>query len=188
MSFEKRWCNVRGIVGLSMLGLCVLVSLSIPGCGPARSPTPQKNSVAWLAQRYHVSEDKVRSVAAAIGVSPDQLGDFGPADFPLNYFAQQIRNLSNVEVRKNDFDGMMRGYEASCTHGFVFYLFYSTNLDTSPAVVKKGGEAMVLRFLFDPLTLTADGSPALDNWNIVDIRDSGFYPYMKAIQEECGIN
>ncbi len=182
---------MRGIVRLSMIGLCLLVSLSIPGCGLARSPAPQENSVAWLAKEYHVSEEKVRSVAAAIGVSPDHLGDFGPADFPYNYFAQQIRNLSNVkgEVSKNDFDAMMRGYEASCKSGFVFYLFYSTNLDLSSAVVKQKGKALVLRFYFDSTKIAADGSPvlALNNWTMVDIRNSGFNPDMKAIQEECGI-
>ena len=45
---------------------------------------------------------------------------------------------------------------------------------------------MVLRFLFG-LERAADGSPVLTEYHMVDIRDSGFGPDMRAIQQKCGI-
>jgi len=147
------------------------------GCGAPPAP----NSVAWLAREYGVSEEKVRSIATALYVDPENLGTFGPAHFPLNYLQQRVAEIREQagRVTAEDIEVLIQGYEVRCDDSLgmpVDYLFYSQNI--SPGVFGSG--ALVVRVLYRSIL-----SSEVDQITFWNVRDSGFDYERKWIKENC---
>jgi len=164
-----RWCLIA-------IAATVLVPLFL-GCG---SP-PAPNSVAWLAREYGVSQQKVRSIASALDVAPEELATFGPADFPLNYFQQRLAEIRERagRVTPEDIAILIQGYEARCDNNSgwpVDYLFYSQNI--SPGIF--GSRALVIRVVYWGLSPEV---AEITSWNLRD--DSAFAYERKWIEENC---
>lgn len=160
---------------LIVTGAIVFAPLLL-GCG---SP-PAPNSVAWLAREYGVSQQKVRSIATALDVDPENLATFGPANFPLNYFQQRVAEIRERTglVTSEDVETLVQGYEVRCDDSFgmpVDYLFYSQNI--SPGVFASG--ALVIRVIYKGMSSEVD---QITFWNI---RDSSFEYERKWIKENC---
>lgn len=100
------------------------------------------NSVRWLAGRYGVSPNRVRSLAYDLGVDPSQLNQYGPGDFPVNYFRERLKQTEEHQgqVTRAEVEDIVLGSELMCEldPDTLVYLFYSTvvfwNHKTNPAV------------------------------------------------------
>jgi len=173
----KKYPPIGCVIVLFVVMGFTLYSISLPS-----PPEPPKNSLAWLAQRYGVSEDKVRSVANALNVKPEDMASFGGGDFPANFIREKLRDIEahSGRVTKEDVDRLVQGYEAKCGHSglVVYYLFYSTNLD-SGVFRSSNGEALVIRFVYKRSDQT------IDNWGVRDIHDSGFESERLEIRGLC---
>lgn len=105
----------------------------------------------------------------ALGVAlMGALATFGPANFPLNYFQQQVAEIRERTglVTSEDVETLVQGYEVRCDDSFgrsVDYLFYSQNI--SPGVFGSG--ALVIRVLYRGIL-----SPEVDQITLWNIRDS----------------
>jgi len=149
-------------------------------------PQPPVNSVAWLARRYGVNEDKVRTVANALHVKPEDMASFGIGAFPVNYIRESLRDISTRagRVTKEDIDKLVQGYESKCEFDnglVVYYLFYSTNL-TPGVFMSSRGEALVIRFVYRRVDKT------IDNWSPRNIHDESAFGYERTqILKHCGL-
>ena len=77
------------------------------------APRPDRNSVAWLARKYCVSETKVEQVVSAFGVQSDELDSYGMSDFPVNLISTRLRELTSASatVSVELVEPLIRGYE-----------------------------------------------------------------------------
>lgn len=142
------------------------------------APRPERNSVAWLAQKYCVSESKVEQVVSAFGVQSDELGSYGMADFPVNLISTRLRELTSASstVGVELVEPLIRGYEVRCapeSPRIVYYAFFGRSVQVHGGGCRDGaGVAMVLRFVHR--LDRAGGTEVLDNWSLRDLNDSGF--------------
>lgn len=170
------------------IGLIVLLSL-IGGslflcCGPLlanllRPPTNASvNSVTYLAETYGVSEKKVLELTEELGVDAERLAEYGPGDFPYNYFTYRLKqiDLRKGITTKEDVEAIVQGYEVKCeiSPNNIVYLFYSDRL-TSRIFDRL---AMMLEFDFN-----LDFS--LEQMNQPNLADSGHEWQKQTIKEKC---
>ncbi len=153
-------------------------------------PSTRPGSVARLSIKYGVPEDKIREVASAYQVAPEEINKFGVGDFPLNYIAERIGESGESEgyITREDVEDLMKGYEARCElydGKRVLYLFYSTNL-THQIIMSARGESMVIGFTYKEKSGSKD--IVVDRWGTNNIADSGFAYTRRLIQENCAIN
>ena len=142
------------------------------------APRPDRNSVAWLARKYCVSETKVEQVVSAFGVQSDELDSYGMSDFPVNLISTRLRELTSASstVSVERAEPLIRGYEVRCapeSPRIVYYAFFGRSIQAHGGGCRDGtGVALVLKFVYR--LERASGTDVLDNWSLRDLNDSGF--------------
>ena len=67
------------------MAIVLLMTVLVGGLWILVRPPVKVNSVAGLARYYGVSKETVLGVAHAYGVDPQDLDNYGPQPFPVNY-------------------------------------------------------------------------------------------------------
>lgn len=164
------------MVFLSMTALLLLACCVLFAYWQSLASAPV-NSVRWLAGRYGVSPNRVRSLAYDLGVDPSQLNQYGPGDFPVNYFRERLKQTEEHQgqVTRAEVEDIVLGSELMCEldPDTLVYLFYSEK----PTVPVLGPSALMLRFRFS--------DTMLESWDVPNLADSGLEWEKQTIKEKC---
>jgi len=128
------------------MAIVLLVTVLVGGLWILVRPPVKVNSVAGLARYYGVSKETVLGVAHAYGVDPQDLDNYGPQPFPVNYI---MHELDKPGVTRAQVEALVTGYVSKCERDnrWTVYLFYSDWLE--PKTLFRREEALPLEIYYE---------------------------------------